>query len=99
VRCAAPPAAANPVIDATLQRQTGVGTVTIPVGARSIALVVYTGSPTVAIGGGAPVAVSAGTSLTWGVDRGGDTGEMLQDGFVFTGIAGTDFLVSTTREV
>ncbi|MDQ1018964.1 hypothetical protein [Streptomyces afghaniensis] len=99
VRCSPPPAAANPVIDGTLQRQTGVGTVTIPAGARSITLVIYTGNPNVAIGGGTPVAVAAGTSLTWGVDRGGDAGESLQDAYVFTGVAASDFLVSSTREI
>ncbi|MEU1852933.1 hypothetical protein ABZ499_27620 [Streptomyces sp. NPDC019990] len=100
VRCdAEQPAAPNPLIDSTIQRQTGVGTVTIPAGARSITLVVYAGSPTLAIGGGTAVAVAAGTSLTWGVDRGGESGEQLQDAFVFTGVAGSDFLVSTTREV
>jgi hypothetical protein len=98
-RCETPAAAANPVIDSTLQRQTGAGTVTIAAGARSITLVVYAGSPTVAIGGGAPVAVAQGTSLTWGVDGGGDAGEHLQDAFVFTGVAGSDFLVTSTREV
>ncbi|WP_381792994.1 hypothetical protein [Streptomyces niveus] len=90
---------ANPLIDSTLQRQTGAGNVTIAAGARSVTLVVYAGSPTLAIGAAAPVTVTAGTSLTWGVDRGGDTGEQLQDAFVFVGVAGSDFLVSSTREV
>ncbi|MER7742305.1 hypothetical protein ABTX34_28990 [Streptomyces sp. NPDC096538] len=98
-RCEAPAAPANPVVDATLQRQTGAGNVTIPAGARSITLVVLAGTAAVAIGGGAAVTVPAGTSLTWGVDRGGDTGETLQDEFVFTGIAGSDLLVTSTREV
>ncbi|WP_228995217.1 hypothetical protein [Streptomyces sp. DH8] len=98
VRCQAP-AVANPALDSTLQRQTGAGAVTIPAGARSVTLIVYTGSPTVAIGGGAPVAVAPGTSLTWGVDRGGEAGEFLQDEFVVTGVAGSDFLVTSTREV
>lgn len=89
----------NPVIDATVQRQTGAGTLTIDAGARSVTVVVYAGAPTVAIGGGTAVALPAGTSLTWGVNRGGDTGEMLQDAFVFTGAAGHDFLVTSTREV
>lgn len=100
VRCDAGQApAANPQIDATLQRQTGAGTVTIAAGARSVTVVVYTGSPTIAIGGGAAVTVEAGTSLTWGVNRGGDAGETLQDEFVFTGVTGSDFLVSSSREV
>ena len=98
-RCAAPAAPANPVIDGTLQRQNGAGTVTIPAGARSVTLVVVAGTAAVAIGGGAPVTVPTGTSLTWGVDRGGDTGETLQDAYAFTGVAGSDLLVTSTREV
>ncbi|MEU9576307.1 hypothetical protein [Streptomyces chilikensis] len=100
VRCdVEQPPAANPLIDGTIQRQTGAGAVTITAGARSVTLVVYAGSPTVAIGGGAAVPVPAGTSLTWSVDRGGDAGESLQDDYVVTGVAGSDFLVSSTREV
>jgi hypothetical protein len=98
-RCEAPVTPPNPVLDGTIQRQTTAGAITIPAGARSITLLVYAGTPTVAIGGGAPVAVAAGTSLTWGVDRGGDAGESLQDAYVFTGVAGSDFLVSSTREI
>jgi hypothetical protein len=98
-RCAPPAEPANPTLDGTIQRQTGVGAVTIPAGARSVTLVVYTGNPTVAVGGGAAVTVAAGTSLTWGVDRGGEAGETLQDAYVFTGVAGSDFLVTSTREV
>ncbi|MFI6290025.1 hypothetical protein ACIBEJ_00480 [Nonomuraea sp. NPDC050790] len=98
-RCEPPATPANPVIDGTIQRQTGAGAITIPAGARSVTLVVYLGSPTVAIGGSPAVAVTAGTSLTWGVDRGGDAGESLQDAYVFTGASGTDFLVTSTREV
>ncbi|MGX1301335.1 hypothetical protein RKD35_002823 [Streptomyces albogriseolus] len=98
-RCEQPAAPANPQLDGTLQRQTGAGTVTIPAGARSVTLVVLAGTAAVAIGGGAPVTVPVGTSLTWGVDRGGDTGETLQDAYAFTGVAGSDFLVSSTREV
>ncbi|MDQ0962054.1 hypothetical protein QFZ66_005932 [Streptomyces sp. B4I13] len=92
-------AAANPVIDSTIQRQAGVGTVTIAAGARSVTVVVYAGSPTLAIGGGTAVTLDPGTSLTWGVERGGDAGESLQDAFVFTGVAGSNFLVTSTREV
>jgi hypothetical protein len=92
-------ATVNPVLDGTLQRQAGAGTVTIPAGARSVTLIVLAGTAAVAIGGGAAVTVPAGTSLTWGVDRGGDTGESLQDAYGFTGVAGSDLLVSATREV
>ncbi|GAA2948191.1 hypothetical protein ACFPN0_15270 [Kitasatospora cinereorecta] len=92
-------APSNPVIDSTIQRQTGAGTVTIAAGARSVTVNVYAGAPTLAIGGGTAVALPAGTSLTWSVDQGGDTGETLQDEFVFTGAAGHDFIVTSTREV
>ncbi|MGV2914547.1 hypothetical protein [Streptomyces alfalfae] len=96
-RCAGTPTV-NPVLDGTIQRQTGAGTVTIPAGARSVTLVVVAGTAAVAIGGGAPVTVPAGTSLTWGVDRGGETGESLQDAYAITGVAGSDVLVTSTRE-
>lgn len=96
-RCGNAPA--NPQIDSTIQRQTGAGTVTIAAGARSVTLNVYTGSPTVALSGAAAVTVPAGSSLTWSVDRGGKAGETLQDSFVFTGVAGTDFIVLSTREL
>jgi hypothetical protein len=33
------------------------------------------------------------------VDHGGAAGESLQDEIVFAGVAGSDFLVSSTREV
>ncbi|MEW2568313.1 hypothetical protein [Streptomyces sp. NPDC047070] len=97
VRCGLP--VANPQIDSTIQRQTAAGNITIAVGARSVTLVVYAGSPTVALSGGTAVAVAAGTSLTWSVDAGGDSGESLQDSFVFTWVAGADFLVTSTREL
>lgn len=97
VRCGT--TSANPVIDSTIQRQNAAGAVTIAAGARSVTLVVYAGAPTVAIGGGTAVAVAAGTSLTWSVERGGDTGESLQDAFVVTWVAGADYLVTSTREV
>ncbi|MGW5925239.1 hypothetical protein ACWF2L_03195 [Streptomyces anulatus] len=90
---------ANPPLDATIQRQTGAGTVTIAAGARSVTVIVYAGAPTLSIGGGTAAALAAGTSLSWGVDRGGDAGEQLQDAFVFTGVAGADFLITSTREV
>jgi hypothetical protein len=100
VRCDAETApAANPQIGSTAQRQTGAGSVAIPAGARSVTWLVFAGSPTVAIGGGAAVTFPAGSSATWSVDRGGEAGETLQDAFVFTGAAGTDFVVLSTREV
>lgn len=99
VRCdAATTPAANPQIDSTAQRQTGAGTVTIAAGARSVTFLVFAGAPTVAIGGGAAVTFPAGSTATWSVDRGGQAGEALADEFVFTGIAGSDFAVLSTRE-
>ena len=98
VRRCADVAAANPALDSTVQRQTGAGTVTIAAGARSVTVNVYAGAPTVAIGGGTAVALPAGTSLSWSVDRGGDAGESLADEFTFTGAAGHDFIVASTRE-
>ncbi|MEZ0073618.1 hypothetical protein [Planotetraspora sp. GP83] len=96
VRCGTNP---NPQIHSTAQRQTGAGTVTIPAGARSVTFIVFTGAPTVSIAGGAAVPFPAGSTATWSVDRGGDAGEGLADAFAFTGVAGSDFVVLTTREV
>lgn len=95
--CAAQ-SAANPEIVSSAERQTGAGSVTVPAGARSVTLLVFAGSPTVEIGGGAAVAFPAGTTATWSVDRGGASGESLVDEFVFTGAGGDDFVVLTTRE-
>ena len=96
VRCGTSP---NPQIDSKAQRQTGAGTITIAAGARSVTLVVFAGAPTVAIGGDPAVAFPAGASGTWSVDQGGKSGEVLADTFVFTGVAGSDFLVLSTREI
>lgn len=89
-------AVTNPAITSTVERVTGAGTATVTAGARSVTVVVYAGAPTVAIGAGTPVALPAGTSLSWGVNRGGET---LADEFTFTGTSGDDFLVTSTREV
>lgn len=88
----------NPEIGPTIQRQTGAGAITIAEGARSVTVVVYAGAVTAAVGGGGAVPLAAGTSLTWSVDQGGGSGERLQDALVFTGVAGSDFLVTSTRE-
>lgn len=98
VTVCAPEAAANPEVGSTAQRQTGAGTVTVPAGARSVTLLVLAGTASVAIGGGAAAVFPAGASATWSVDRGGQAGEQLGDEFVFTGVAGSDFAVLTTRE-
>lgn len=99
VRRCEPAAVANPQIDSTAQRQTGAGTVTIAAGARSVTLMVFAGTASLAIGGGAATVFPAGASATWSVDRGGEAGEQLADEFAFTGIAGSDFAVLSTREV
>ncbi|MGW2951500.1 hypothetical protein [Streptomyces eurythermus] len=96
VRCGVAP---NPQIDSKAQRQTGAGSVTVTAGARSVSLLVFSGAPTVAIGGDPAVAFPAGSSGTWSVDQGGKNGEKLADAFVFTGVAGSDFLVLSTREL
>ncbi|WP_152990168.1 hypothetical protein [Sphaerimonospora mesophila] len=89
----------DPEIASTAQRQTGAGTVTIPSGARSVTFMVFAGAPTVSIGGGPAVVLPAGATATWSVDKGGQAGESLQDEFVFTGAAGADFMILSTREV
>ncbi len=95
-RCGTTP---NPQIDSKAQRQTGVGAVNITAGARSVTLLVFAGAPTVAIGGDPAVPFPAGSSGTWSVDQGGKNGEKLADAFVFTGAAGADFVVLSTREI
>ncbi|KAA9379614.1 hypothetical protein F5972_08130 [Microbispora cellulosiformans] len=92
-------AAPNPQVASTAQRQTGAGTVNVAAGARSVTFMVFAGAPTVSIAGGAAVPFPAGSTATWSVDRGGDAGEGLADAFAFTGVAGSDFAVLTTREV
>ena len=89
---------ANPVINSTLVRQTGVGVQTIVVGARSITVTVLAGNPTVSIGGGPAVTLVPGLSMTWDIDYGGKNGETLAQAFTFTGNATSDFYVHTIRE-
>lgn len=96
VRCGSP--AANPEITSTVQRQTGAGAVTIDAGARSVTVLVYAGEPTVSVGGGPAVTLLPGTSLSWGVNRGGNLGEALADAFMFTAEAGEDLVITSTRE-
>lgn len=98
VRRCEPPAAVSPALDGTVQRQIGAGAVTIPAGARSVTLVVLAGTASVVIGSLPAVTVPAGTSLTWGVDQGGAGGEQLRDAYVFTGVTGSDLVVTSTRE-
>jgi hypothetical protein len=89
---------ANPAIIPSVQRQTGAGSIVIPVNARSVTVTVIAGTPTAAIGGGAAVTLPTGISLTWAVDKGGTLGERLSQPFTFAGLAGHDFIVTTTRE-
>lgn len=81
-------------LDATVQRQTGAGTVTIAAGARSVTVAVLTGPVTVNLGQGVTT-LPSGTTLTWAVDG---VGETLAEAFAFTGVAGSDFVVTSTRQ-
>lgn len=88
----------NPAIKSTIVEQVGAGIQTILAGARSITVQVITGSPTLRIGVNPIVTLKAGMTLSWGVDMGGPIGETLLEDFVFTGIVGSDFYLTTTRE-
>ncbi|MFI0934581.1 hypothetical protein ACH4RG_23025 [Streptomyces sp. NPDC021019] len=81
-------------LDSTAQRQTNAGTVTIASGARSVTLTVLTGPVTVNLGQGVTT-IPTGVTLTWSVDGPGET---LAEAFAFTGVAGSDFLVISTRQ-
>lgn len=81
-------------LDSTVQRQTNAGTVTVAAGARSVTLVVLTGPVTVNLGQGV-MTIPAGVTLTWAVDGPGET---LAEAFAFTGVAGSDFIVTSTRQ-
>lgn len=75
----------------TVARQQGAGVQNVAVGAKALSVVVVSGTMTVTIGATAPVTLPAGASLSWADDSG------LADAFVLTGVAGSDFLVTTTR--
>jgi hypothetical protein len=60
----------NPQISSLVTRQTGVGVVSVPVGARSVSVAVTAGNPTVRIGSGAIVTLQRGLSLTLGYRSG-----------------------------
>ena len=81
-------------VDSTIERLIGVGTITIAAGARSVDVIVKAGSPTVQIGAGAAVTLEQNFAHVWSADGKKET---LSDSFVFTGVAGSDFWVSTTR--
>ncbi|GAB2327921.1 hypothetical protein [Streptomyces variabilis] len=91
------PVAKVAAVTSTAERQTDAGTVTVTSGARSVTLMVYSGEPSAEIGGAGPVGFPAGSTATWSVDQGGAPGETLDEEFVFTGVAGDDFTVLTTR--
>lgn len=82
------------VLDSTINRLTGAGSVIIPAGASSTTITVISGAPTVQIGAGPSITLSAGMSLTWAVDS---ENEDLLDAFTFTGFASSDFVVTSTR--
>lgn len=82
------------VLDSTVQRQTGAGTITIPAGARSVSVNVLVGPVTVNLGQGVTT-LPTGTVFTWAVDGPGET---LNDAFAFTGVAGSDVIVTSTRQ-
>lgn len=81
-------------LDATIQRQTNAGTITITPNARSVTVTVFTGPVTVNLGQGVTT-LPTGYSATWAVDG---PGESVADQFAFTGVAGSDFMVVSTRQ-
>lgn len=89
--------AVSQAVTPSLQRQVGVGVVNVPLGARSVEVVVVTGNPTVSIGAGGAVILPAGMRLKWSVDEGGTAGDTFTAPYTFTGVAGSDFIVTTTR--
>lgn len=82
------------VLDSSIQRLTGVGSVVIAAGASSTTITVISGTPTVQIGAGPVITLTTGMSLTWAVDS---DNEDLLDAFTFSGASGTDFIVTSTR--
>lgn len=88
------PGLCNNHLVSTIERLVGAGTITIPTNARSITVTVNAGTPTVQIGSSAAIGLVKNLSLTWGTDG---SNEDLSDQFVFTGIAGSDFYVTTSR--
>lgn len=81
-------------VNANVQRQTGAGNIVIATGARSVTVTVLTGDVTIDLGAGVTT-LPAGNAFTWSVDAAGET---LSDAFTFTGVAGSDFIVQSTRE-
>lgn len=82
------------VLDSTVERLTGIGAVIIAAGASSVTVMVISGVPTVQIGAGPAIPLSENMSLSWSVDSGN---EDLLDAFTFTGLAGDDIVVTSTR--
>lgn len=81
-------------LSSTIDRVIGVDVLTISPNARSVTVAVNAGNPTVQVGSNTAVSLVPGLSFTWGTD---DRDEDLADEFVFTGIAGSDFFVTTSR--
>lgn len=82
-------------LDSTVQRQTNAGAITIAAGARSVTVTVISGPVTVTSLGQGSTSLPTGVTLTWAVDAAGET---LLDTFTFTGVAGSDFVVNSTRQ-
>lgn len=97
VPCATLTTQATNQIDSTVQRQTNAGSIVIAAGARAVSLAVLstaTAGVTINLGQGVTT-IPPGVSLSWGVD---DREEQLLDSFTFTGVAGSDFIVTSTRQ-
>lgn len=82
-------------LDSTVQRQTGAGNIVIATKPRSVTLVVLAGTVSLNLGTSLAQSIPAGVTLTWAVDG---PGESLVDTFTFTGVAGSDFIVTSTRQ-
>lgn len=81
------------VLDSTVQRQVGAGNIVIAAGARSVTVTILTGDVTVDLGQGVTT-LPAGNAFSWSADSAGGS---LSDAFTFTGVAGSDFIVQSTR--
>lgn len=82
------------VLNSTIDRLTGAGSINIAANASSVTITVISGVPTVQIAAGPIIALVQGMSLTWAVDA---EDEDLLDAFTFTGVLGDDFIVTSTR--
>lgn len=86
--------AEGPAVGASVERLSGEGTVTVPAGAREVAVTVVAGEPTVTVGDGEPVSLPAGgPPVTW--SAGGGAG--LADALTIEVADGDDVVVTSTR--